>query len=522
MKQLSAFFFAAVLSTPGVAQTPTWSDDVACIIYSHCATCHHDGGAGHFSLMDYTDAVQNASDMAYVTQQRIMPPWPPDPTYRTLAHERVLSQDEIDIIAAWVNGGAPEGIPGNAPPPPVFTSAWDIAQPDITAVMDEYAIPTSSDDIYRSFVLPINNPTDSYIKRFEVVPGNREVVHHVLVYQDTTGQGQVLDALDPAPGYDSFGGVGVEDAKLVGLWVPGASTYTTPQGMGIKLLAGADLIIQVHYPQGSNGEVDSTRINLELDPSPFIRNMAIDPILEHFFTLTDGPLVIPADQVKTFHNQYTIPIPATITAIGPHGHLLCQQMKSFAVTPTNDTIPLIDIPEWDFHWQGLYEFRKPIHLPSGTVLHGEATYDNTTNNPENPNDPPQLVTLGEATTDEMMLFYFGWTYGFPVDTNIVVDNSLHPAHHDNCVFDFNIGVGEVLVGEAVSVWPNPAHDQLQVKLVSGAGELRLFDALGREVLRQRVSVGDMVDVGNLQRGAYVAEVRDLKGTVRYKAPLVLQ
>lgn len=123
MKHLSALLFTAVLSSHGVAQTPTWSDDVACIIYSHCATCHHDGGAGHFSLMSYTDAVQNASDMEYVTQQRIMPPWPPDPTYRTLAHERVLSQDEIDIIAAWVNGGAPEGIPGNAPPPPVFTSA---------------------------------------------------------------------------------------------------------------------------------------------------------------------------------------------------------------------------------------------------------------------------------------------------------------------------------------------------------------------------------------------------------------
>jgi len=516
-----SLLLAFVLPALAIAQTPTWSDDVACIVYSHCTTCHRDGGIGPFSLMTYAEAEAEHSSMRDAVVSRYMPPWPPDPAYRSLAHERILTQQEIDIIAAWADGGAPEGNAANAPTPPVYTTAWDIAQPDLSAVMSPYTIPSMSGDLYRCFVLPTGTAADSWIKRLEVVPGNRAVVHHVLVFQDTSGQGQVLDAQDPGPGYTAFGGVGVSAAKLMGLWVPGAGTYTTPQGMGIKLLAGADLILQVHYPQGSTGGVDSTRVNIELAPAPVLRNLAIDPVLEHTFTLTDGPLVIPAGQVRTFHNAYSIPFPATITAIGPHAHLLCRNMKAFAVTPANDTIPLIDIPQWDFHWQGLYEFRHPIFLPAGTVLHGEATYDNTANNPENPNDPPQLVTLGEATTDEMMLFYFGWTYGFAVDSNIVVDDAPHAAHHDNCIVDLNIGLDEPVL-PLVTVWPNPATEVVNAALPGGTGTLTLTDALGRRVRQVRLSGAAQLAVGDLRRGTYVVEVRDVDGVVRYRAPLLLQ
>lgn len=521
---LTAFTVAVAIG--GRSQSPTWADDVACIAFSHCTSCHHPGGISGdiLDLTSYSEAHDHRGDIRDWTQARLMPPWPPDPTYRSFAHERVLSQEEIDIIAAWANAGGPEGNSANTPPVPVYTTEWAIPAPDLSVKMTDFTVPSISDDLYRSFVIPSGTTADKWIKRFEVIPGNAAAVHHVLVYQDTTGQAQSLDAADAGPGYTSFGGIGVPDAKLVGLWVPGASAFSTPTGMGIKLFAGADIVLQVHYPNGSDGLLDSTRVNFEFDPAIFVRNLDISPPLEHFLTLTDGPLIIPPNEVRTFHNQYQIPaaIPVTTVAVGPHAHLLCKHMRSYAITPAQDTVPLIDL-DWDFHWQGMYEFRHPIYLPGGTMLYGEATYDNTTANEDNPNDPPQWVTLGEATTDEMMLFYFAYTIGLPSDTNIVIDNSTHPAHYQNCATDFNIGLSEVSgTMEAVRISPTPASDRLNVSCDRPA-RLVIMDAQGRLTLSTNIRQGDnTLDVSSMARGAGVLEVREQSGRVIHRCPLILR
>jgi hypothetical protein len=504
--------FALVIGWSGVlrAQTPTWSDDVACIVYTHCTPCHHDGGVGHFSLVGYGDAYFWRNEIRAATESGYMPPWPPDPSYRPLAHERTLTQEEIDILAAWVDGGAPSGDLAGEPPSPQYSTEAVIAAPDITAIMPDYVIPASSADLYRCFVLPIDNPIDRYITGIEVVPGNRAMVHHVLVYQDPTGEAQVLDDADIEPGYTSFGGIGVNDAKLVGIWVPGSEPFFTPPGMGIKLNAGSDLVIQVHYPATSNVEVDSTRVNIELSDGGFIRELAIDPVLNHLTNMTNGPLVIPPNEVRTFHEQYTVPVNATITAIGPHSHLIGRSMRSWAVKPGGEVVNLIDIPEWDFRWQDLYPFRNPIYLPAGTVLHGEAVYDNTSANPNNPSTPPQWVFLGEATTDEMMLFYFAWTYGVPSDETIVVDDGSHEAHYLDCMVDFNIGVNES-ERSALHVWPVPTRDLLFI----GSDEpwtAHLLDATGRTVRALQGHAGRTeLIMGDLARGAYSLHVRSSKG-----------
>lgn len=511
MRKLLLLSIALIGCGASVAQVPTWSDDVACVVYSHCTSCHHDGGPAHFDLVTYTDGFFWRNEMRTATQTRYMPPWPPDPTYRSLAHERTLTQDEIDLIAAWVDGGAPEGVPANAPPAPVFTNTPVITDPDITVIMDEYMVPPSTTDNYRSFVLPISNPTDRFITGVEVIPGNTEMVHHVLVYQDTTGQARALDDADIAPGYDSFGGIGVEDAKLLGIWVPGAQPIFTPPAMGIKLFANADLVIQVHYPNTGVPQPDATRVNIALSDGGFIREMAIDPVLDHYWAITDGPLSIPANTVRTFHSEFTVPLPATITAIGPHSHLLGKHMRSFAVVPDGDTIPLIDIPDWDFRWQGMYNFRRPIFLPPGTVLHGEATYDNTTANEDNPNSPPALVELGESTTDEMMLFYFAYTYGFPNDTTIVVDDVLHAPHYLDCGPMFDVGVDEMAPTADLRAWPIPARDEINVVIGTIGGEFTLTDPTGRLVRRMRAhGTTTTMSVHDLARGVYL--LRSTSGT----------
>lgn len=510
MKHLSALPF--LLTLPAAAQTPTWSDDVACIVYSHCATCHRADGPGHFSLTSYVDGYWWRNEMRAATQARFMPPWPPDPAYRSLAHERLLTQAEVDIIAAWVDGGAPEGDPANAPEPPVFAEASEIPDADISEVMEDYVIPASTADLYRCFVLPVDNPTDRYITGLEVIPGNRAMVHHVLVFQDNTGAAAALDAEDIEPGYNSFGGIGVSSAKLIGVWAPGASAFFTPPGMGIKLLANADIVIQVHYPATSTTEVDSTRIKLRLAPPGVQREIAIDPILDHWNTITDGPLVIAPNVVDTFHAQYTSPIPATITAVAPHSHLLGRSMRAWAVKPGGEVVPIIDIPRWDFRWQGLYSFRHPIFLPQGTTLHCETVYDNTSDNPFNPNSPPDWVWLGEATTNEMMLYYFAWTYGFPADEGIVVDDAPHMAHHDDCEPSFTVGVGAAEARAPVRIVPTLARDELFVSGAPAGSMLRITDATGRVVLHRSLRGAEArVDVGGLTGGAYLAEVIDAVG-----------
>lgn len=507
------------------AQTPTWADDVACIFYSHCTTCHRPGGISGeaLDLTSYTEAHDHRSDIQDWTSSGFMPPWPPDQGYRRMAHPRILSQDEIDIIAAWATGGGPEGNIANAPPPPTYSNAWSIADPDISLRMPDFTLPTTmTDDTYRAFVLHADIPQDVNIKRFEVIPGNNAAVHHVLVFQDTTGQAQQQDDNDPAPGYVSFGGIGVSGAELIGLWAPGASAWTAPPGMGIRLHAGADIVIQVHYPSSAEGLLDSTRVNFELDGSP-VRTLAITAPLEHTITMTDGPLIIPPNVVRTFHNAYTVPFPATITSVAPHAHLLCQRMKAYGVTPSNDTIPFIDIPHWDFHWQGLYDFRRPIYLPQGTVLHGEATYDNTTANEDNPNDPPQYVTLGESTTDEMMLFFFAYTFGLPTDTNIVVDDSEHPAHYLDCAPAVHLGVTDLGAPVGIRIAPSPAHERFTLSVDRAGCRASLLNGLGQDVQHQAVVAGEnVIDVAGRPAGTYYVVVQDRTGAVLFRGPVVLQ
>jgi hypothetical protein len=508
-KQLLGFLACIGAFALNAQQTPTWSADIACIVYSHCTSCHNPNGIGPFSLNSYDDAYGYRYALQGATTSRYMPPWPPDPSYNSLAHERLLNDDEIALIDAWVNGGAPRGDASEEPEPPQINSPAEIDSPTWTGSIPAYTVPAIANDLYRCFVIPTNFTTDKFITGFEVLPGNREIVHHVLVFQDTTNAALILDANDPGPGYSSFGGVGIQNAKLLGGWVPGASAKFTPDNMGIKLPKNAKIILQIHYPQGSTGQVDSTRLNLLLSNGP-MRNLSIEAALNHVFSLTNGPLYIPANTVKTFHAQYTIPVGVTVLGIGPHAHLICESMRSFAVLPNGDTLKLINIPHWDFHWQGFYDFRQPLFLPAGTVLHGYATYNNTTSNPNNPNSPPQAVFLGEATTDEMMLFYFTYTFHFPGDENIVIDDSDHPDHYLDCSTSTVITSNEEAIEvQAIRLYPNPAGDELTVEY-DGADQaiFELYDMLGYPVASVKLSDNQQViNTAQLAKGMYYAAIR---------------
>lgn len=495
------------------AQTPNWAQDVAPILYTHCTSCHSPGGIAPFSLMTYNDAYSNMNNIPYYVSSRQMPPWPPDPAYSHFASERLLTQNEITTLTNWVTAGGPQGDPNLAPPMPQYSNLQVITSPDFDNRIPNYTV-TSATDIYRCFVLPTSFGVDKYITELEVIPGNRAIVHHVLVFQDASSTCITLDNNDPGPGYTNFGGVGSSTATLIGAWVPGMSALSMPSGMGIKLSANANLVLQVHYPTGSQGLSDSTRILLKFsDGSSSIRTVSIAPALNHGTGngtnggITNGPLFIPANTVKTFYSAFKIPaVDVTALNVGPHMHLIGKSVKSYAVTPSSDTIPLIKIDNWDFHWQGNYNFKNLIRIPANSFLYGEATYDNTINNPHNPSNPPLDVTKGEGTTNEMMLIYFSYLPYQSGDENII--------QPDVYLGTENLNPGGIVQSlQLYDVYPNPSVDNATISWYlpyNSSVKIDILSIDGRIVKSYNQSSAQMngfglyqTNMGNLPPGEYL-------------------
>jgi len=462
-------------------QAQTWSDNVASIIYNNCSSCHRSGGIGPMSLMSYDEAYASRFSIKAAVQSRHMPPWPPDPSYTKFTDQRVLSAGQISAIVNWVNNGATRGNIANEPQPPSSLSN-NLGSPNMSLKMPDYTSAATNKDVYICFVLPPNLSEDKVLSAVEVIPGNASIVHHVLVYQDTTKEKKArqLDAQSSAPGYISFGGIGVPSALLMDAWVPGSVTRKLPTVFGRKLYKNSDIVIQVHYPAGSAGQLDSTKVRLYYNANQLAREVYLQPILNHGNTLTNGPLFIPANTIKSFDALFTTPqVNVSILAVSPHMHLIGASIKVWGNRAiTNDTIKLIDIPHWDFHWQGSYMFQKPVILPPLTKLRSKATYNNTNSNPHNPVNPPVDVSLGEETTDEMMLVYFAYAPYQPGDENIVLDSNL---------LITPINEWERQIGN-LHVFPNPVSSYLQFINPDQHEEtiVSIWDMTGRKVMEKKL------------------------------------
>lgn len=502
-------FLLLGLSLPGAAQTPVWSTDVAPIIYNRCATCHRNGGIAPFSLLGYNDAIAHASTIKTQIQQGTMPPWPPDPKYTHLAHERVLSWTEKSKILAWLNGGRPRGDSTLEPPKPTFPANGDLTgTADLVLKIPTYTSTAASGDVYRCFVLPTGLTADRFISAFEAVPGNRSIVHHVVVYADTTGVSTGLDAADAGPGYTSFGGIGTSDAVLVGGWLPGASPAVYPTGFGIRLSKNAKLVLQIHYPAGTAGMQDSTELHIFFTPTNNVRNLMMLPVLNHEVNI-NAPLSIPANSVQQYTEQQAVPFDVTVFGITPHMHLIGRQIQSFGVTPAGDTQRFISIPEWDFHWQGTYMLRQAMKVAAGSTVYANATYDNTTNNPNNPSNPPKNVAAGEATTDEMMLVYFLFTNYQTGDEQIVIDST--PIVGIQTPYTYYKGV------TLLQPYPVPANNQIVIKYYlekATEATLEFFNVAGQPAKQvckvQKLPAGYSalpVDVSDLPTGTYTLRLQ---------------
>ena len=325
--------------------------------------------------------------------------------------------------------------------------------------------------MYRVFVLPVNLPADRDVAAIEFRAGNKRIVHHAIIGMDTTAQAAALDAADPGYGYTQFGGFGFTplEANFAG-WVPGAQARFYPAGLGKRLYRRASLLVQVHYGPAFTTQTDSSTINIFFARSPVTRAVRTVPAISPF-ALTNGPFVIPAGQVVTFHASQVVPVEASFLSVLPHSHLLARRWKIWAVKPNGDTIRMVKIGDWDFRWQGNYRFPSIVRVPAGSRLEADITYDNTAQNPANPSSPPRTVSWGESTTDEMVLAYFDLVPYRPGDENIVLATA--PA---------TVPTPNARLG--LTVFPNPAAALATAVFElprAAAATLTLLDETGRTV-----------------------------------------
>ncbi len=412
MKKLYILLFIAGISLSASAQLVY--KDVAGIFYSRCTGCHHVNGGAPFAMMNYSETSPYASSIQNDLNIGKMPPWSPDTTYSRFIHERAITASEKAAILSWISTGAQKGDTTLAPPAPTYTKYHLVGKPDLILQIPTFTS-NGTTDAYNCFALPTGLAVDRIIRAFEVIPGDPAIVHHVVVKVDTTGTAtsNLTGTCTSQPGNFDLDVYAVGGAPTV---FPGKA----PLKMGIKLKAGSKIVLQIHYPAGTAGMLDSTQIRIYFYPlnTTGIRNVYVSTPLQNWFM----PMF--ANTTPTYAATWG-PSSSDISIFGsfPHSHNVCTSMTNWADNGTT-TIPLIKIKKWDFAWQGFYTFKKMVKVPTGYTVHGSHFFDNTAANPNNPNNPPAYVGAGTGTKDEMLFDSFQYMNYQAGDENIDIENLL--------------------------------------------------------------------------------------------------
>jgi tetratricopeptide (TPR) repeat protein/mono/diheme cytochrome c family protein len=393
----------SIQPAPAESPTPvTFTKDIAPLVFAHCSSCHRPDSSAPFSLLTYTEVRAHAREIAEATRSRRMPPWKPEPGYGEFVGARRLTDTQIALIDRWVAAGAEEGDPRDMPPTPQWSSGWQLGEPDLVLKMPKpYHVRASGDDVYRHFVMPVPITERRYVKAWELRVNNSHVVHHATMEFDTTGASRLRDARDPEPGYEGLiaHSVMAPDGYFLD-WAPGHSPYIAPEGMSFPIEKGSDLVLMLHLRPGGRPEMVQASVGLYLSNTPPTRVPAL-------LRLTRQDLDIPAGaNAHVVTSSFMLPVSVDAFTVQPHAHNLARQVEGYATLPDGTTKWLLRISDWDFNWQGVYRYATPISLPAGATVVMRWTYDNSSDNPRNPNRPPRRVTFGQRTSDEMSELWF--------------------------------------------------------------------------------------------------------------------
>jgi len=382
------------------SQKTTFNRDLAPIVFRTCAPCHHPGEAAPFSLLTYGDVKSRARQIADLTEKRIMPPWLPEPGAAQFNDDLHLTPEEISLFRKWVDAGMPEGAPAELPPAPKFNSGWQLGEPDLILRADSsYEIPTSGSDVYWNFIFRVPLEQTRWIKAIEIRPGERRLVHHANLIVDRSESSR---RQEKSPG-SGFAGMELQiesesfdpDGHFF-FWKPGTILEPEPYDMALRLDPGNDLVLNTHLQPSGKSEKIQPSIGIYFTNQPATKF----PLLLQLEN--DRKLDIPpGDKNFVVTDEFTLPEPVSLLAIYPHAHYLGRDMLAQAKFPNGETKTLLHIPRWDLNWQAVFTYKRAISLPAGTAISMRYRYDNSEDNPSNPNTPPQRVVAGNRATDEM-------------------------------------------------------------------------------------------------------------------------
>jgi hypothetical protein len=401
----SFLFLAAKSDSPQSASVKTtFYKNVLPIMQKRCQECHRPGEIGPMPLLSYEQVRPWAQAIRRAVLTKQMPPWFADNSVRHYLNDRSLSQAEITTIVSWVDSGTPSGDAKDAPPPREFVEGWNMGQPDLVLEMpNAFSVPATGQLEYQYVILPTGLTEDKWVVAAEVRPGDRSVMHHVITSirePDSTWM------RDKQPGVAFVPPRGRNNGQLTGGlagYVPGQVIRPVGEGphRATLLKAGSDIVFQLHYTPNGEGTTDKTKIGLIF---------AKEPPNERLMGGNSARLMLaipPGDPNFEQHAISTVPYDCELVSMMPHAHLRGKAFEYKITRPDGSSEVVLRVPKYDFHWQLTYWLENPVHLPKGSKVELTAWYDNSPNNPNNP-DPTKEVHWGEQTADEMMMGYFNY------------------------------------------------------------------------------------------------------------------
>lgn len=395
--------------------------DVAQIMSARCTNCHNGEGIAPFTLLSYQDALAHKDQIRAYVATKLMPPWPPGPDCNSYQHPRNLSDAEIATITSWVDQGAGEGSPV-VEPLDIPDAGPPLSRVDLSVSLPEAYTPSLSPDDYHCFVVDPQVQQTAYVTGVSVRPGNPKIVHHVIAYLAGPGDAATYDAIDGGStvGYTCFGGPGGDDsANWLAAWAPGTVTGDFPSGTGIKIEPGSRIILQVHYNVlNGPGESDQTQVDMRLDPS-VQHEAAVIPFTDYRWPSGNMPIpandpdagawydIDPTPYMGLVTNNVIPNGPFRVWTVGAHMHLRGHSERLDIERADGGNTCLLDVPDWDFHWQGGYQLVQPETVSSGDKLRIQCHWDNSqANQPyyaDGGQEASHPLNWGDGTDDEMCL-----------------------------------------------------------------------------------------------------------------------
>ena len=395
-----AVWALAAFASPVAAQPAapvTFARDVAPIVYAKCGVCHRPGGAGPFSLISYADARVHARQIATVTKSGYMPPWQADGDYGgEFLNQPRLTPVELDVLQRWGADGALEGNAADTPAPPQWTDGWQLGTPDLVVTTPKFTLQADGTDVFRVFVIKLPVDNLKFVRGMEFKPGNARVVHHANIRIDHTDASRKFDEADPEPGYTGLiaNSAIYPDGHFLG-WTPAQVPPLLPKGLAWRLQPNTDLVVELHMQPSGKEEVVQPTIGFYFGSDPPERTPAMLRLGRQSIDIPPG------ENSYVITDSFVTPVDIEVQAVQPHAHYRAKEMVGFANLPDGSVRPLIHIRDWDFRWQHVFRYVTPFWLPKGTRLQMRYSYDNSAENPRNPNQPPERVYWGQRSADEM-------------------------------------------------------------------------------------------------------------------------